>query len=77
MARKNGFGWGIGRYGWVLYALVAVLIIASMIQSQYGTIPEWEKCRESLIEQMFSDQCTPRRGFESLPTPGSGTGQNI
>ncbi len=71
-----------GGWRWVLYALLAVLVIASMIMAQSGNVPEWEKCKESLFEQMFSDECTLRRGYDNspsiptVPTP-SGNGQNI
>ena len=53
----------IGRWQWALYALVAALIIASIMRGQSGDVPAWQQCKESLFNQMFSDQCTPRRGF--------------
>ena len=54
----------MGGFRWVFYALVAVLIIGSLWASRSGRVPEWEKCKESLFQQMLSDVCTPRRGFE-------------
>ena len=54
---------GFGKFRWIFYALLAALVVGSLMMSQSGRIPDWEKCRESLFEQMLSDQCTPRRGF--------------
>lgn len=53
----------MSNYRWVLYALLTVLVVASLWMSQSGRVPEWERCRESLFQQMFSDACTPRPGL--------------
>ncbi|MCG8623066.1 MAG: hypothetical protein MJE68_13855 [Proteobacteria bacterium] len=52
---------------WILiYALVAVLIVLSL--GRWGTADRpWHNCQESLIQQMFSDECTPRRGIRLPP----------
>ena len=55
----------------VFYALLAALAVGSLMMARSGNIPDWEQCRESLVQQMFSDQCTPRRGID--PGDGGGT----
>lgn len=59
---------GVVSFRWVFYALLAALLVGSLMMSQSGRIPDWEKCRESLFQQMFSDKCTPRSGH----IPGNG-----
>lgn len=62
----------MGRGMWILAALIAVLVIAMMWQESSGGIKRpWAECKESLVQQMFSDQCTPRSGFAA---PGGGQG---
>lgn len=65
-------GGGFGSFRWIFYALLAALVVGSLMMAQSGNVPDWQKCRESLFQQMFSDQCTPRRGFapEEGGTPG-------
>ena len=72
----------MGPWQWVLYALVAALIVASIIRGQSGEVRSWEKCKESLFTQMISGECTPRRGFapqqdNSNPPVQSDTGRNV
>lgn len=58
----------------IIYALVAILAISAIFMR--GEPPEWEKCKESLIQQFFSNQCTPRTGFgKDIVIPNS-PGQN-
>lgn len=52
-----------GNSRWILMALITILLVAGFWMRSDGNVPEWEKCRESLFQQMFSDTCTPRRGF--------------
>ena len=57
----------------LIYGLVTVLAILSL--SMRGDGPrEWEKCKESLVQQFFSDTCTPRSGFgpEIIIPPSQG-----
>ena len=77
--KPSGMG-GFGTFRWVFYALLAALVIGSLMMSQSGRIPDWEKCKESLFQQMLSDQCTPRRGLapdnDGAPA-ATGSGQNV
>ena len=49
---------------WILAALISVLVIASIYREQSGMkMPDHLNCKESMLHQMFSDQCTPRSGL--------------
>ena len=49
---------------WILAALISVLVIASIYREQSGMkMPDHLNCKESMLKQMFSDQCTPRSGL--------------
>lgn len=55
---------------WILAALIAVFTIAMIYQERSGGIRQpWAECKESLFQQMFSGDCTPRSG--SVRMPGS------
>ena len=55
---------------WILGAILAVMAIASIYQSEFGGGIErpWNECKENLIQQMFSNACTPRRGGVNIQT---------
>jgi hypothetical protein len=55
---------------WILAAAVAVLAVSTMYADSSGLLAErsWTKCKESFVAQMFSDQCTPRRGIALEPS---------
>ena len=58
---------------WILAALIAVMAIAMMYQDWTGGLQRpWMECKESLVQQMFSDQCTPRAGSFRAPQEGAG-----
>ena len=63
---------------WILAAAIAVLVGASMYAESSGLVAErsWTKCQESFVAQMFSDECTPRRGIAVEPStaPAAETG---
>lgn len=64
----------MSRNMWILAAVLAVLAIATIYQSEVGggLDRSWAKCKENLIQQIFSGDCTPREGFgggESLERP--------
>ena len=55
---------------WILAALIAAMVIAMVYQEQAGGIDRpWTKCKESLFQQMFSDQCTPTAGSAAPGLP--------
>lgn len=77
MTDKDQKFFNLSGMSWVLYALLAVLLIAGMMYSQGRDAPRHMQCKESLFEQMFSDECTPRRGVgvpvEIPASPGQNT----
>ena len=57
-------GTNMSKNMWILAALISVLVIASIYREQSGMkMPDHLNCKESMLQQMFSDQCTPRSGF--------------
>lgn len=66
----------MGRGMWMMAALIAVLVIAMIWQESSGGIQRpWAECKESLVQQMLSDTCTPRSGFAGpgrAPAAGGG-----
>jgi hypothetical protein len=50
---------------WILAAIFAVMAIALIYQSEVGGGADrpWAKCKESLVQQIFSGDCTPRTGL--------------
>lgn len=54
----------MGRGMWIIAALIAAVVVAMMWQESSGGIERpWAECKESLVQQMLSDTCTPRSGF--------------
>ena len=52
---------------WILAALISVLVTASIYREQSGMkMPDHLDCKESMLQQMFSDQCTPRSGIKKI-----------
>ena len=49
---------------WILFTLLSILVIAAMYR-EYSNLPlpKHLNCKESMLEQMFSDKCTPRNGL--------------
>ena len=58
---------------WLLvYALIVLLVVLSL--GQWGTADRpWHNCQESLLQQFFSDECTPRRGLGTTPIADAST----
>ena len=49
---------------WIILTLISILIIASIYRSYNDMpLPDHLKCKESMLEQMFSNKCTPRKIF--------------
>ncbi|MBM84560.1 MAG: hypothetical protein CMM47_00865 [Rhodospirillaceae bacterium] len=60
----------MNRSMWILAALFAVMAIALVYQSEFdsGVERPWNDCKENLLQQMFSNSCTPRTGGVSIQT---------
>lgn len=54
----------MNRTMWILLALLSILV-ASTIYREYANLPTPDhlNCKESMLKQFFSDQCTPREGL--------------
>ena len=49
---------------WILLTLLVILVLSSMYREYSNLpIPNHLKCKESMLQQMFSDKCTPRDGI--------------
>jgi hypothetical protein len=77
MTDQNNKFFKLGSMSWVLYGLLAVLLIAGIMVSRDQDAPAWAQCKESLFQQMFSDTCTQREGIgipiEIPASPGQNT----
>lgn len=49
---------------WILAALLAVLALATIYQGEFGGGVDrpWAECKESLVQQWLTGDCTPRSG---------------
>jgi len=60
----------MSRVSWIILGLVAVLMISTLYMSDTGQLDRpWMECKESMVVQIFSDQCTPRDGGLRGPAP--------
>jgi hypothetical protein len=50
---------------WILLTLLVILVLSAMYR-EYSNLPTLDhlKCKESMLQQMFSDKCTPRDGIK-------------
>ena len=53
------------------------LLLLRFIWLGRGRVPDWEKCKESLVQQVITGDCTFREGYEPQPIAPSSSGQNI
>ena len=55
----------MSRNMWILAAIFAVMAIALIYQSDVGGGVDrpWAECKENLVQQIFSGDCTPRSGI--------------
>lgn len=57
---------------WILAALIAAFTIALIYQQSSGNLRRpWAECKESLVQQMFSNTCTPVRGGTTVREPAA------
>lgn len=54
---------------WILAALIALLSLATIYRSESGmSDPKWSLCKESLVTQIFTGDCTLRFKGEQAPS---------
>ena len=50
---------------WILAVLITVLVIASIYREESGMeTPDHLNCKESMLQQIFSEVCTTRSGLK-------------
>lgn len=54
----------MSRNMWILAAVLAVLALAMIYQEEFagGVDRPWTACKESMVQQWLSGNCTPRAG---------------
>ncbi len=52
----------MSRTMWILLVLLSILVISSIYREHSNLpIPDHLNCKESMLQQMFSKKCTPRK----------------
>ena len=55
--------------GWILIALLTALALATIWNAETGGPKKhWQRCKESLVTQVFTGACTLRFGGETQPS---------
>ena len=49
-------------FRWIIFGLIGVLLIATIYRNEISGAgdPPWTQCKESLVQQMFTGDCTLR-----------------
>ncbi len=59
----------MSRNMWILAALLALLSLAMIYRHESGMPdPKWSLCKESLVKQIFTGECTLRFTGEQAPS---------
>ena len=59
----------MSRWNWILIGLLTALAIATIWNAETGGPKKhWQRCKESLVTQVFTGACTLRIGGETTPT---------
>ena len=59
----------MSRNGWILVALLSALALATIWNSETGGPKKrWHHCKESLVTQVFTGNCTLRFTGETQPS---------
>lgn len=56
----------MSRNMWILAAILAVVVFAMIYQEEIGGGVDrpWTACKESMVQQWISGDCTPRNGAQ-------------
>lgn len=56
----------MSRNMWILAAILLVVVFASIYQEEFGGGVDrpWTACKESIVQQWLSGDCTPRDGAQ-------------
>lgn len=59
----------MNRTSWIIIGLLTALALATIWNAETGGPKKhWQRCKESLVSQVFTDDCTLRFGGESVPS---------
>ena len=59
----------MSRSGWILAALLTALALATIWNAESGgSKKRWHNCKESLVTQIFTGDCTLRFGGQTQPS---------
>ena len=59
----------MSRNGWILAALLTALALATIWNAESGGPKKrWHHCKESLVTQFFTGDCTLRFGGDAQPS---------
>ena len=59
----------MSRNGWILAALLTALALATIWNAESGGPKKrWHHCKESLVAQIFTGDCTLRFGGDAHPS---------
>ena len=59
----------MSRNGWILAALLTALALATIWNAESGGPKKrWHHCKESLVKQIFTGDCTLRFGGDAQPS---------
>ncbi|MEC7851863.1 MAG: hypothetical protein VXY86_09380 [Pseudomonadota bacterium] len=59
----------MSRNGWILAALLTALALATIWNAESGGPKKrWHHCKESLVTQIFTGNCTLRFGGDAQPS---------
>ena len=59
----------MSRNGWILAALLTALALATIWNAESGGPKKrWHHCKESLVTQIFTGDCTLRFGSDAQPS---------
>ncbi len=63
----------------LLAAVFAVFAVAMIWQAEFGGGVDrpWMECKENMVTQMFTGECTPRDGRFRMPTEDGETSPDV
>ena len=54
----------MSRFSWILLILLVILAVSQLWMMDNREAPSWTKCKENLLMQTITGNCTLREGFK-------------
>ena len=54
----------MSRFSWILLILLVILAVSQLWMMDNRNAPSWTKCKENLLMQTITGNCTLREGFK-------------